>query len=90
MWSDPSRDYHPGPLPLEHAGPARAVETFRTISLAPNDHILDNVTETGFDLHVVGERGDSVPHEDGIDAAAVAEIALHIKVCSLEIRREGE
>jgi hypothetical protein len=37
--------------------PDRVIETFRTISLAPNDHRLDNVTETGFDLRVVGERG---------------------------------
>jgi membrane protein len=27
MWSDGARDYHPGPLPLEHQGPARVVET---------------------------------------------------------------
>jgi hypothetical protein len=37
--------------------PAHEILTFRTISLAPNDHVLDNVTETGFDLRVVGERG---------------------------------
>jgi hypothetical protein len=37
--------------------PANEILTFRTISLAPNDHILENVTETGFDLRVVGERG---------------------------------
>jgi len=37
--------------------PARTIETFRIISLAPNDHRLENVTETGFDLRVIGERG---------------------------------
>jgi len=37
--------------------PARTIGTFRTISLAPNDHRLENVTKTGFDLRVVGERG---------------------------------
>jgi hypothetical protein len=37
--------------------PARTIGTFRVISLAPNDHRLENVTHTGFDLRVIGERG---------------------------------
>lgn len=37
--------------------PDHDILTFRTVSLAPNDHVLDNVTATGFDLRVVGERG---------------------------------
>jgi hypothetical protein len=36
--------------------PTRRVERFRVLSAAPNDHRLENVTETGFDLVVVGER----------------------------------
>jgi hypothetical protein len=36
--------------------PEYEILTFRTISLAPNDHRIENVTETGFDLRVVGAR----------------------------------
>jgi hypothetical protein len=37
----------------------RRVDRYRVLSAAPNDHRLENVTETGFDLVVVGERSTS-------------------------------
>jgi hypothetical protein len=39
--------------------PGRVVEGFRVLSAAPNDHRLENVTASGFDVVVVGERGVS-------------------------------
>jgi hypothetical protein len=59
--------------------PGREVERFRVLSTAPNDHRLENITASGFDVVVVGERGVSfwerVYRDEPLKAGDVVELS---------------
>ncbi len=67
MWSDASRDYQPGPLPLEHEGPARVVETGVLTAGRTIDRFQSRLTPIAFGYAVLKKYFD----DEGSRLAAV-------------------
>ena len=67
MWSDGARDYHPGPLPLEHQGPARVVETGVLTVGRSVDRLQSRVAPVAFGYGVMKKYFD----DEGSRLAAV-------------------